>query len=72
MGAVVVIGEQALVDGYALAGAIVMPAEGPAEVRQAWRDLPPTVSLVILTSSAAQALPDELCGAGPLTAVMPA
>ena len=72
MGAVVVIGESALVGGYALAGAIVMPADEPAEVSRAWQDLPPSVSLVILTAAAAQAVPDELRSAGPLSAVMPA
>lgn len=71
MGAVVVIGEPAKVDGYALAGAVVMPTEGPAETRRAWQDLAPEVSLVILTEAAADALSDELTGAGPLTAVMP-
>ena len=71
MGAVVVIGDPALVGGYALAGAIVMPADGPAEACRAWRDLPPGVSLVILTTAAAQAVPDELRSAGPLSAVMP-
>lgn len=69
MGAVVVIGEPALVAGYALAGATVMPAEEPAEVRRAWADLPHDTTLVILTKAATQALPDEV--AGPLIAVMP-
>lgn len=65
------IGEPAMVDGYALAGAIVIPAEGPTETRRAWRDLPPEVSLVVLTESAASVLADELrVGAGPLTAVI--
>lgn len=71
MGTVVVIGEPALVHGYALAGAIASPADGPAEVRRSWQDLPPDVSLVILTAAAAKALTDELRFGGPLTAVMP-
>lgn len=68
MGAVVVVGEPALIAGYALAGATVMPASQPADVRRAWADLPPDTALVILTKAAAQALPDER--AGPLIAVM--
>lgn len=72
MGSVVVIGEPALVDGYALAGTTVLAAEGAAEMRRAWQDLPAEVALVILTASAARALDDELRGAGVLTAVMPA
>jgi vacuolar-type H+-ATPase subunit F/Vma7 len=72
MGTVVVIGKPALVDGYALAGAIVVTAEGPAETRQAWQELPADVSLVILTAAAAEALSDELAGAEPMTVVMPA
>jgi vacuolar-type H+-ATPase subunit F/Vma7 len=71
MGAVVVIGEPALVGGYALAGAVVMPADGPAEALRAWQVLPADVSLVILTAAAAQAVPDELRSAGPFSAVMP-
>lgn len=71
MGTVVVVGEPALVQGYALAGAMVTAAEGPAEVRQAWQHLPPGVSLVILTAAAAAALTDELRSGAPLTAVMP-
>ncbi|MCB0930801.1 MAG: hypothetical protein KDB71_02740 [Mycobacterium sp.] len=60
MGAVVVIGEPARVGGYALAGAIVMTAEGADEARRAWRDLPASTSLVILTDSTAQALTHEM------------
>lgn len=74
MGDVVVVGEPALVTAYALAGAIVMPAESPAAVRQTWQQLPPDTTLVVLTAAAAAALPDELdevATAGPLIAVMP-
>ena len=69
MGAVVVLGEPTLVVGYALAGATVIPASEPAEVRRAWADLPPDTTLVILTEAAARALPDK--PVGPLIAVMP-
>lgn len=65
------IGEPGLVAGYALAGAVVLAAEGPAQARKAWRDLPASVSLVILTESAAQALTDDLRDSPQLTVVMP-
>lgn len=71
MGAVVVLGEPALVAGYALAGATVIPASEPAEVRRAWADLPPDTTLVILTEAAARTLPDKPGRTGPLIAVMP-
>ena len=65
------IGEPALVAGYAMAGAITMPTRGPDEVRQAWENLPSGTTLVILTAAAADALGGRLSGADPLTAVMP-
>jgi vacuolar-type H+-ATPase subunit F/Vma7 len=55
-GSVVVIGERAEVEGYALAGAAVRVAEEPAGVRAAVRDLPADATLVILTRAAAAAL----------------
>jgi vacuolar-type H+-ATPase subunit F/Vma7 len=67
----VVLGEPALVAGYALAGATVMTAEEPAAVRRAWQRLPADTTLVVLTAAAARALPGELDEAGPLIAVMP-
>ena len=66
------IGEPALVAGYAMAGATTMPAQGADEVRRAWGNLPSGTTLVILTAAAADALGGELREAGPLTAVMPA
>jgi hypothetical protein len=51
-----------------LAGALVMVAEEPAAVRAAWRSLPADVAVVLLTSAAADALPDLN---GRLTAVLP-
>ena len=71
MGAVVVLGEQALVGGYALAGAVVMPAEGTAQTRQAWQNLPSDTTLVILTVAAARSLREEIRHADSLIAVMP-
>jgi vacuolar-type H+-ATPase subunit F/Vma7 len=71
VGPIVVIGEPALVAGYAMAGATTMPAQGPDEVHRAWESLPSGTSLVILTAAAAAALGGRLNEADPLTAVMP-
>ncbi len=65
------IGEPALVSGYAMAGATTMPAQGSDEVRRAWESLPSGTTLVILTAAAADALGGRLSG-DPMTAVMPA
>lgn len=65
------IGEPALVAGYAMAGATTMPTRGPDEVRRAWESLPSDTTLVILTAAAANALGGRLTEADPLTAVMP-
>jgi vacuolar-type H+-ATPase subunit F/Vma7 len=72
VGVIVVIGEPALVAGYAMAGATIMPVRGPDEVRRAWETLPSGTTLVILTASAADALGGRLSEPDPLTAVMPA
>ncbi|WP_316770627.1 V-type ATP synthase subunit F [Streptomyces sasae] len=76
MGTVAAIGARTSVGGLALAGVEVLVAEYPDAVRRAWRELPGTVALVILTASAAETLgaeatesePDQ---ARPLTVVMP-
>ncbi len=72
MGRVAVIGEQTAVSGYALAGVLVLPAEGDDAVHGAWSSLPDDVQVVILTARAARALGDagtaELL---PFTVVMP-
>jgi vacuolar-type H+-ATPase subunit F/Vma7 len=65
---IAVIGELVRVQGFELAGALVMVAEEPAAVRAAWRSLPADVAVVLLTSAAADALPDLN---GRLTAVLP-
>ena len=66
------IGENSRVQGYALAGAVVCPAEDAAGARAAWRSLPPDVEVVIVTASAAAWLGGELTArAAPLTVVMP-
>jgi vacuolar-type H+-ATPase subunit F/Vma7 len=57
---VAVIGAPSVVRGFALAGAQVIPAEQPAQVRDAWASLPEDVGLVLLTDQAAQALADDL------------
>jgi vacuolar-type H+-ATPase subunit F/Vma7 len=53
---VAVIGEGPAVAGYALAGALVLPAEDEAAVRACWDRLPPDVVVVVLTAAAARAL----------------
>lgn len=72
MSIVAVLGERALVQGYALAGARLLVAETAEEVREQWARMPPEVLVVVLTSAAAARLsgirssPD-----GPMTVVMP-
>lgn len=50
------LGESVRVQGYALAGAVVMVAESPDEVRRAWDAMPHDTSLVVLTRAAAAVL----------------
>ncbi|MGW2183207.1 hypothetical protein ACWCXX_35195 [Streptomyces sp. NPDC001732] len=74
MGTVTAIGARTDVCGLALAGVGVVFAEGPDAVRRAWRALPGTTGLVILTAEAAEALGAEATAPGPsrpLTVVMP-
>ena len=66
MGTVAVIGEETAVRGYALAGAIVVPAEDDEAVRAAWAALGSDVEVVVLTARAAAAL-----GTAPETALLP-
>ena len=49
MGRVAAIGEAVRVQGLSLAGVLLLPGEGPAEVASSWADLPPDVEVVILT-----------------------
>ena len=72
MGTVAVLGEPERVQGYALAGAIVVPAEGPDAVRRAWHRLNEETVLVVLTRSAAESLIEEVRDTALLTVVMPA
>ena len=64
------IGTAGRVQGWALAGALVRPAETPADVRQAWGSLPREVSVLLLTPEADAALTDVTDGR--LRVVMPA
>jgi len=48
-----VIGEAVRVQGYAMAGAVVYPAEDADQARAAWRSLPPDIAVVVLTARAA-------------------
>ncbi|MCX4862508.1 hypothetical protein OHU11_05215 [Streptomyces sp. NBC_00257] len=74
MGTVTAIGARTGVCGLALAGVDVLVAEEPDAVRRAWRALPGTTGLVILTAEAAEALGPEAMApdpSRPLTVVMP-
>ena len=55
-----VIGEALSVEGYALAGVIVLVADSQAEVAAAWVALPPDTALLIMTTRAAGWLADRL------------
>lgn len=60
MGRFVVIGEAPRAEGFALAGASVVCAEGSDEVRSAWAALDDEVAVVVLTADAAAALGGEI------------
>jgi vacuolar-type H+-ATPase subunit F/Vma7 len=67
-----VIGEELAVEGYALAGCVLLPADNPDEVNSAWQALPPDTVLLILTENAAAWLADRLAQRPDImTAVMP-
>jgi vacuolar-type H+-ATPase subunit F/Vma7 len=74
MATVTAIGARTSVCGLALAGVDVLVAEDAGAVRRAWRALPVTAGLVILTAEAAEALGAETTAPAPsrpLTVVMP-
>ncbi len=73
MGCLVVLGEAVRIQGFALAGAVLSPADTPDAVRRAWQELPADAGVVILTQQAAEALLAELTAGEPsrLTVVMP-
>lgn len=69
---VAVVGELTRVQGFALAGALVLVAEDAPAARSAWSSLADDVAVVVLTPRAAAALGDELeRQRRPLTVVMP-
>ncbi|TYB40147.1 V-type ATP synthase subunit F [Actinomadura chibensis] len=59
MAHIAVIGERARVEGWALGGALAVPADDPDEVRAAWHALDDDVSVVVLTPAAARCLEEE-------------
>ncbi len=72
MGSFVVIGEEARVCGFALAGAEVITAEGPTEVRRALEALSDDATVVLLSANAAAALDNAMTlRNNVLTVVMP-
>lgn len=70
MATVAVLGERALVSGWALGGAVVVGADDDDQVCRAWRSLDADVAVVVLTPAAARALGDEAAHGVP-TVVMP-
>ncbi|WP_289601383.1 hypothetical protein [Arthrobacter sp. zg-Y877] len=71
-GTVAALGSPALLQGYRLAGAVLYPASGAADVRAVWRGLPDSVCVVLLAPGAAADLGIELADpSSPLTVVLP-
>jgi vacuolar-type H+-ATPase subunit F/Vma7 len=67
-----VIGEALRIQGFALAGALICPAEDQAAAHAVWRSLPDDVAVVVLTTGAAAWLAGQLAERrGVLTVVMP-
>jgi hypothetical protein len=54
MGRIAVLGESPRVDGWALTGALTVPAAGEEAVRRAWTALPADVEVVVATAEAAR------------------
>lgn len=72
MGTVAVIADPLQGQGFALAGALVLPAPDADAVRAAWDRLPPDVVLVLLSAAAAEALGEQVLHDSEVpTAVMP-
>ena len=69
MSRIAVLGESPRIDGWALAGAVVLPAAGADAVQQAWEALPADVEVVVLTPGAAGALGERV--GDRLTVVLP-
>lgn len=67
------IGEQALLDGFRLAGVSVFAGSTDEEILNAWRALPRDTAIVLLTPRSAQALEPVLADPhSPMTVVLPA
>ena len=60
MARVAVIGEALRIEGFALAGAVVCPAEGHQAAHAAWQSLPTDIAVVVLTQAAAACLAGQL------------
>jgi vacuolar-type H+-ATPase subunit F/Vma7 len=69
--AVVAIGEEALLAGYALVGVTVVAARDAAAARAAWETLPSDAQLVLLTAAARAALGSSVRERTVLCAVLP-
>lgn len=71
-GRIAAIGEEALVEGFRLAGVSVHACTNGPEVLRAWRSLPKDTAVVVLTPRAAQALGPALSDfRSPMTVVLP-
>jgi vacuolar-type H+-ATPase subunit F/Vma7 len=69
---VAALGEQALIEGFRLAGASVLAAETDDDVRAGWAAIPGNAKVVILTPRAAAALGARLADPqSPMTVVLP-
>jgi len=72
MGQIVVLGEAVRIEGFALGGATVLVADDPDAVRRTWESLSEDVTVVVLTSKAAEALATGIAlREGLLSVVMP-
>lgn len=66
------IGEQALLDGFRLAGVSVFAGSTDEEIRRAWTALPANTAIVILTPRSAHALESAMADPrSPMTVVLP-
>lgn len=66
------IGERALLSGFRLAGVSVFAGSTDEEIEHAWRALPQSTAIVILTPRAARTLQPVLAAPrAPMTVVLP-
>ncbi|WP_168709337.1 V-type ATP synthase subunit F [Arthrobacter sp. PAMC25564] len=72
-GTIAAIGDQALLDGFRLAGVSVFPGSTDEEILRAWTALPTTTAIVILTPRSAHTLEPVMADPrSPMTVVLPA